>query len=233
MSAGLSHISVISACRPGQKVRLRYDRLELVRKLDGNGRLDTAFDCFLGDTPPLSIIFEDGSQIASRLRTLDLDRVTKVAVSWQGGVNLDLHAFEYAAGMTDEGHIWAAAPSSRWQVEQRMKADKRGHGFLSFASDGTSEGDQLEVYTFIHEPEQTGGAISLGLDYESRARTPPDPDTCGTGLYADLEYKATVWRPNGRVSRSRGAFAAMECDQRTDPRARYSSKALPQLIFTR
>jgi hypothetical protein len=231
-SAGLSQIVVAAPCFAKQKVRLRYDALELVRILDENGRLSMQFDCYLGEKPPLAVVFPDGSSSVAALQTLDLDRVTKVAVIWKGGVNLDLHAFEYAASSDGEGHVWAAAASNRWQAEERKRRDKRGHGFLSFASDGSAEGDQLEVYTFVHEPGQSSGAVTLALDYESRARRPQDPDTCGTGLYAEIEYRVAVWRPNGHTSRSRGVFAPLECNS-ADQTARYSSKALPQLVLTR
>jgi hypothetical protein len=233
ISAGLSQISVSATCFPRGKVHFHYDTLELIRALDETGRLALAFDCFLGDKPTLIAVFPDGSAIPVQLQTVDLDRVTKVAVIWKGSVNLDLHAFEYAASSSDQGHIWAAAASSRWEAEERRRRDKQGHGFLSFSSDGSAEGDQLEVYTFVHEPSQQSGAVTLALDYESRARRPQDPDTCGTGLYADLEYHVAVWRPNGHISRSRGSFAPLECNQVYDQLARYSSKALPQLILTR
>lgn len=233
LSAGLSQILIEAPCFPKGKVHLRYDKLDLVRLLDDAGRLKVVFDCFLGDKPTLVISFPDGSTHTMQLKTVDLDRVTKIAVIWKGSVNLDLHAFEYAAAATDEGHIWAKAASSRWEAEDRRKRDKRGHGFLSFASDGAPEGDQLEVYTFVHEASQKSGAVTLALDYESRARRPQDPDACGTGLYADIEYGVAVWRPNGHVSRSRGSFVPQECNTEVDQAARYNSKALPQLSLAR
>jgi hypothetical protein len=233
MSAGLARLNLSAPCMPGSKVRLHYDALELVRSLDESGHVSLVFDCFLGERTPLTISFQEGPPARVQLQTLDLDRVTKVAVTWKGSVNLDLHAFEYAAGLSDENHVWPGAPSSRWQAEERRRRDNRGHGFISFISDGRNEGDQLEVYTFVHESHQASGAITLALDYESRARHPRDPDTCGTGLYADLEYKVAVWRPDGRVSRSRGVFSAVECNQPTDELARYSAKALPQLLLMR
>ncbi|MGO9546046.1 MAG: hypothetical protein ACLPPF_14800 [Rhodomicrobium sp.] len=233
MSAGLARLNIAAPCFPGQKLRLNYDSLELVRTLDGNGRLSMLFDCFLGDKVPLTVNVQDGPSIPVQLQTLDLDRITMIAVSWKGSVNLDLHAFEYAARLSDENHVWAGAPSSRWQAEERKRRDNRGHGFISFASDGTNEGGQLEVYTFVHEANQNSGAVTLALDYESRARRPQDQDTCGTGLYADLEYRVTVWHPGGRISRSRGAFAPLECNQPAGQFDRYSSKALPQLFLAR
>jgi|SRR5208337_1569683 len=233
MSAGLARLTITASCFPGQKLRLHYDTVELIRTLDGNGRLTMLFDCFLGDKIPLTVNVQDGPAIPVQLQTLDLDRITMVAISWKGAVNLDLHAFEYAAKLSDENHVWPGTPSSRWQAEERKRRDNRGHGFISFASDGTSEGDQLEVYTFVHEANQSSGAVTLALDYESRARRPQDQDTCGTGLYADLEYKVSVWRPGGRVSRSRGSFEPLQCNQPADQFERYSSKALPQLFLTR
>jgi hypothetical protein len=233
MSAGLARLNITASCSPGEKVRLHYDTLELIRSLDANGRLTMLFDCYMGEAAPLTVNVQDGPAIPVQLRTLDLDRITMVAVTWKGSVNLDLHAFEYAAKLADENHVWAGAPSSRWQAEERKRHDNRGHGFISFSSDGTGEGDQLEVYTFVHEANQHSGAVTLALDYESRARRPQDPDTCGTGLYADIEYKVSVWHPGGRISRSRGSFAPLLCNQPTDQMERYSSKALPQLLLTR
>jgi hypothetical protein len=233
MTSGLARLALSAPCLSGHKVRFLYGGIELVRNLDEAGRLTAIFDCFLGETTPLTVSFADGPDIPVELRTLDLDRITMVAVSWKGSVNLDLHAFEYAAKLSDENHVWAGAPGSPWQAEERKKRDGRGHGFLSFASDGMAEGDQLEVYTFVHAPNQASGAVTLALDYESRARRPQDPDTCGTGLYADLEYKVSVWHPGGRISRSRGMFAPLPCDRPADEIARYSAKALPQLLLMR
>jgi hypothetical protein len=233
MTSGLARLAVSAPCFSGHQVRFLYGGLQLVRKLDEAGRLTAVFDCFLGEKTPLTVSFAGGPAIPVELRTLDLDRITMVAVSWKGSVNLDLHAFEYAAKLSDENHVWAGSPGSPWQVEERKKGDGRGHGFMSFASDGTAEGDQLEVYTFIHAPNQSSGAVTLALDYESRARRPQDLDTCGTGLYADLEYKVSVWHPGGRISRSRGMFAPLPCDRPADEIARYSAKALPQLLLMR
>lgn len=233
MSAGSARLSLSAPCFPRRKVRFRYDAIELVRSLDESGGLTMMFDCFLGDKIPLTVSFQDGPSIPVQLRALDLDRVTMVAVVWKGGVNLDLHAFEYAASLSDENHIWVGAPSSRLLAGERRQRDNRGHGFISFASDGAGEGDQLEVYTFLHEANQSGGAITLALDYESRARSPRDPDTCGTGLYADLEYKAFIWHQDGKVARFRGVFSAIECNRPIGETSRYNSKSLPQILLMR
>lgn len=226
-------MTISAPCRGGEKVRVRYEKVDLVRVLNAGGEHTFDLDCFLGAGPGITVIFKDETAVSTILKTLDLDRVTKVATVWRGPVNLDLHAFEYAANLTDKGHVWAGSPSSRWDVEEQIKSDRRGHGFISSASDGTSEGDQIEVYTFLQEPGQASGAIRLALDYESRARSPQDPDTCGTGLYAEVEYVVTVRYPTGRVTRTHGLFGQVPCDRNMDQVARYNSKTMPQLIFTR
>jgi len=233
MTAGQARIAISAPCSPRRKVRLHYDTVDLVRSLDESGRLTMMFSCFLGEKIPLRVSFPDGLELPVQLRALDLDRVTMVAAVWKGSVNLDLHAFEYAASFSGESHVWAGAPSSPSQAKERTRRDNRGHGFLSFASDGDGEGDQIEVYTFLHEPNQTSGAVTLALDYESRARNPRDPDTCGTGLYADLEFRVFAWHPDGKAQRSRGIFTAIQCDQPIGEVNRYSAKALPQILLMR
>jgi hypothetical protein len=233
MSAGRARVAISAPCFSGRKVRLRYETVELVRFLDERGRLTLMFSCFLGDKIPLAVSFQDGPEVSVQLRALDLDQVTMVAVAWKAGVNLDLHAFEYAASHSGENHVWAGAPSSPLEAKERARRDNRGHGFISFASDGAGVGDQIEVYTFVHEPNQISGAVTLALDYESRTRNPRDPDTCGTGLYDDLEYRVFVRHPDGKDHRSRGMFTAIECDEPIGEASRYSTKALPQILVMR
>jgi hypothetical protein len=163
IGAGQSELKISAPCSPRQKVRLRYDTIELVRVLDESGRLTLTFSCFLGDIP-LTVSFENGPSIPVQLHPIGLDRVTSVAVVWKGSVNLDLHAFEYAASLSGENHIWPGAPSSLQQAKEHIRRDSRGHGFISQASDGSGEGDQVEVYTFVNEPNQNSGAVTLALD---------------------------------------------------------------------
>jgi hypothetical protein len=233
LGAGLSRITVKSLCRPSYRVRFQYGGFEFVRALDSNGSHEFILDCFLGDTSGLTAVFDDGASIDIPVRTSGLDRVTKVALIWRGPVNLDLHAREYAALSPDAGDVWAKAPSSRASAEERIRQEGRGRGFISTSSEGGSEGDQLEVYTFIHSGTQAAGVIAMALDYESRERRPQDPDTCGMGLYADLAYQAVIWHSSGKISRTSGSFASVNCNATLDRYARYNSKAIPDLRITR
>ena len=128
-----------------------------------------------------------------------------------------------------------ARPSSRWQAEERKRRDNRGHGFISFASDGSGAGDHVEVYTFVHEANQTAGAVTLALDYESRSRHPRDPGHLRHGPICRSRIQGF------RLASGRQSCALARCRLRPpnaiEPAggeiARYNSKALPQLFFTR
>ena len=228
---GLAEFVLKSQCRKVQIVRIRYAGLEFIRLTDEQGRLEFVLDCIAGDGFPVDFVLADGSQVSKKIATFDLDRVTKIAVVWSAPVNLDLHAFEYAALPGSPGHVWQGVPSSADDAKSLMAKDKRGHGFISTTSSGKERGTKLEVYTFWHEPEQKAGVINMALDYESRASATGDAETCGTGLYSDLEYEAVMLDRNRPAKRSFAKFASLDCGVTLSGPARYSHKAVPEITI--
>lgn len=231
MRAGRAELVVDSACRRFQTVRIRYAGMEFVRTVDENGRLDFILDCIAGDAVPVEFVFADGSHVAKKLTALDLDKVTKIAVIWSAPVNLDLHAFEYAAPPQSQGHIWRGSPSSETDAAKRIAAEKRGHGFMTASSTGKENGAKLEVYTFWHHPGQKSGVINMALDYESRASGPRDLETCGAGLYSDVEYEAVVLDRNGPAKRFFAKFASLDCSMQLSGLDRYNHKTVPEIFI--
>lgn len=231
MSAGRSAISINSPCRQSESVRLQYAGLEFIRKLDQQGQLTFILDCMAGDTPPLKIVFSDGDQYSRQVKALDLERVTKLAVVWSAPVNLDLHAFEYSGSPQSDDHIWAGAPSTADESLGKTTEGERGHGFMSTTSLGDEAGTKLEVYTFWHRPGQGSGVINLALDYESRAKKKRDIDTCGTGLFSDLEYEAFLLARNAPAKRYFRAFTSIECSVTLTGIDRFNHKSLPQIFI--
>ena len=227
--AGLTEFVLDSPCRKLQIVRIHYAGLEFIRTIDEQGSLEFALDCIAGDAIPVEFILADGSQVSKKIVTFDLDRVTKIAVVWSAPVNLDLHAFEYAALPGTPGHVWQGAPSSMSDAKSLATKDQRGHGFVSTTSSGKERGTKLEVYTFWQEPSQKAGVVNMALDYESRASTTQDPETCGTGLYSDLEYEAMILDRNRPVKRSFAKFASLDCSVKLNGLDRYSRKAVPEI----
>jgi hypothetical protein len=229
LPAGLMGIAIASPCRPNQTVHVLYAGIELVHALGTSGEVRFDIDCIAGDDFPVDILFEDGSRNTLKVAALDLARVTKIAVLWRASVNLDLHAFEYAARPDSPGHIWAGAPSSAKEAEAKMAETGRGHGFMSSVSSGGEAGTKLEVYTFLRQAEQKSGIISMALDYESRARRPQDPDTCGNGLYSEVRYETIMFDRNLSLKRQFGSLAAVDCNVQLSGLARFNNKTVPEI----
>lgn len=224
LAGGRMKLTVKADCRPGQEVRLAYGGATLRYKLDSAGSLSTVLDCFAGASSPVELQVGDSARKSVPVTALDLDRVTKVAVVWQAPVNLDLHAFEYAALPGGKGHVWAGSPGSAAVAKDAN--DKRGHGFLSTADGGQSLGDKVEVYTFFHDDTQTSGAVTLALDYASRGETPADA-ACGKGALAEIPYWVGVLKRGASFNRENGLIAAATCGSKIGADVRFNQSVLP------
>ena len=232
LDGGRMRVLVNASCRPGEAVQVSYGGAELIRKLDAFGRLDLLLDCFAGAEGGVLLRFADGSQQTMPVNTRDLDKVSKFAVVWRSPVNLDLHVFEYAARYDQTGHVWARQASNLAGARAQILGDKRGHGFISTTDDEASLGDKVEVYTFLHSDEQSGGAISLALDYETRGEKPTGA-TCGQGTLAEVDFQVVMLPRGGQSTRQAGVLTRVECGRRIAREARLNQSALPGLRIRR
>ncbi len=232
MPAGQSEIEIQSHCRRFEPVKMTYADVGFIRVLDEDGQLKFVLDCFAGDRIPVTIQFSDGTTITQPVRAQDLDIVTKIAVIWSAPVNLDLHAFEYSALPESPDHVWAGAPRTEAEARTLTYAPpSRGHGFLSMGSNGREPGAKAEVYTFFRNREQKRGVINMALDYESRARDQRIPDTCGSGLYSELEYEAILFDRNKAPERMFRKFLPLDCSIRLSGIDRLNHKTVPEIII--
>gem|GEM_PF-1699703 len=220
-----------TSCRANEPVTIEYAGARFVRQLDQAGELNFTLDCFAGTSSKIVITFADGARGAVDVTTRDLGRVSKVAVIWQAPVNLDLHAFEYAASFGEPGHVWAASPSSPNDAWEKTLATGRGHGFIT-AADGNAEGDKIEVYTLWHHEEQTSGAIEMAVDFESRGDT-PSGDMCGNGPLSQVAFEVVMLSRHGEVTRQQAMMLPMECGVTLTQSARYNKSVIPVLRIRR
>jgi len=230
IAGGLTQIVVGSSCRAGELVSITYSEATLVERLDAEGRARIPLDCFAGDTAPVSISFEDGTRVSRQPVTDDLMKYSKVAIVWSSSVDLNLHAFEYAAAANDAGHISPDKPLSLAEAEARAKTDKRGHGYLSTESNGTAIGMNVEVYTFVHYPREKPAGIKIGVEFASRGAR-AEGEYCGAGKYAEIRFKAFTLE-KGRVARRLDvAFAGVPCGTDIGEVARINSRLIPELTI--
>lgn len=228
LDGGQMRIRIAASCHPGEAVQVSYGGAEFIRKLDSFGSLDFILDCFAGSASAAEVRMNDGTRKTLPVVAKDLDKVSKIAVVWRAAANLDLHVFEYGARDDEAGHIWAKSPSSIGSARIQAQTDKRGHGLLGAIDDGQSLGDKVEVYTFVHNDEQSTGAISMALDYESRGEKPSGA-TCGSGALAEVDFQVNILPRNGQVSRQTGVLTRVECGTVIPREARFNQSALPVL----
>jgi hypothetical protein len=229
-TGGLTQISVASSCRAGELVSITYADATLVERLDAKGNSTTLLDCFAGDAAAITIAFENGTRLTRQPATDDLTKYSKVAILWSSSVDLDLHAFEYAAVPGDPGQIWSGKPLSLAEAETRAKREKRGHGFLSASSAGRSIGMNVEVYTFVHYPGEKAAGVKMGVDFATRGAR-ADGEYCGAGRHAEVQFKAYTLEKGRVAKRLDLAFASIPCGTNISGTARINSRLIPELTI--
>lgn len=228
LEAGRMRLRIAAPCRNGEEIRLSYADAAFVHRLDPNGALDMVFDAFAGPGQPLEIRFADGRTQNVEATGQDFARITKVAVLWKAPVNLDLHAYEYAATHGERGHVHELAPGISSAVRRETDTARRGRGFMSSSDNGRSGGDHLEVYTFFHTDDQSFGAVDLALDYESRGSNPA-AGTCGADSNAEVAYRVVILERGATTLNEQGRIAAAQCGTALTQDVRFNRAALPVL----
>lgn len=228
LAAGRMQLALASTCRAGQEIEWTYGGAEFTAKLDAAGKLDLVIDCFAGTATPVDIKFADGTNLSLPVTARDLDRVSKVALIWRSAVDLDLHAFEYAAAVGEPGHVWAGATANLEAIRERLEKSPRGAGFLSTVTKGDGSRDKVEVYTFLHRDGHASGQIGLAVDHATRGARPAG-DTCGSGVLAEVPFRLVTSGRRNPVTHTAGIIAAAACDGAIEPAARFATTALPPL----
>lgn len=228
LPGGRVRLDLAEPCRAGETVVVRYAPYVFIRPLDENGRLSFVLDLFQGAEPPVAIEYRDGEKRPLDLPPTDLDEVSKVAIIWGKPVNLDLHVFEYAATHGSAGHVWAKSPANPETTRDESRQGARARGFLSFTSDGTEPGHQVEVYTLWLRPGQGSGIISTALDYETRG-TSASGETCGTGALSQIAFETIAIAPGRPPLRERGQIGAADCGASLVEKARYLDDVIVDL----
>ena len=230
LPGGLAQIIIESPCRRSQTVAVHYGAFDLARKFGASGQASFALDLFLGPKASLQLGFADGSTQPVQLPDQDLSTVSKIALIWQAPVDLDLHAIESGGAFGKAGHRWQGAASSLDATNAEVAATGHGAGYISTTDDGTHDGSRIEVYTFVHSPEQDSGAVTMLIDYASRGAT-PSGDKCGTGALAEIPFDVVVLDHKGKIRTESSLIPAQPCGVPLTQPVRYLRGAVPDLRF--
>lgn len=218
--AGLARLDITAPCHANEAFSVEYGRYSFGGTLDGDGHGVYTLDLFFGTQEPIAVSIPNGPKTSVPAPDVDLSGLSKVALIWRPDVNLDLHALEYLAQPGSPGHVWPGMPSSLAEAQDAVAQTSKGHGFFSSTASGGANGDKAEVYTFVHEPKQHSGIVSLFVDYETRAKE-KRPDTCGNGANARMHFDIVRLLKGKTVKREKILIAPLECDADLGGKSRY------------
>jgi len=228
---GLTAISVQSDCRAGQDMIIAYGGASFIQNLDASGRAAFVLDGFAGHQELIHVRFMDRTEVM-RLPPEQPARLTKVAILWSSGVDLDLHAFEFGAAFGDPRHVWAGKTPPAERAQSAPSTDRRGRGLVTTSSRGQGLGTSAEVYTYEHLPDELAGSIRFAVDFVSRGDRAAG-QFCGDAPRAGVQLRIVVLLPDGTVRHSTGEFAPLVCGTELTAAARYNTKLIPELWVRR
>lgn len=151
MPGALIALDIVAPCAAGQSIDLNHDNLWFSEKLDASGMLSLTVPAM---TEAARIETSIGGEVVTAQVTVpDMAAYDRVALIWQGGTGLQLHALENGAFYGEEGHIWAETPGTP------ARASKGEGGYLTVLG-STAKGYAADVYTYP-TAMKTAPAVSI------------------------------------------------------------------------
>ena len=227
-AGGQLQFKIQSPCRKGELVVGRYGEIVIMERFDGSGNLAFQLDCFLGNRE-IDLTFMDNSHSTNHACSATERAITKVAIVWQDRVDLDLHAFEYAASPGSDLDRSAGNPGSYQTAQSEYARSSRSHGFMSTVSDGQQLGHNVEVYTLLHHPAEPRGLIAMAVGLGSHNNV-AGRESCSNGRQERLRVDLDVYvLEHGTKLRSyERAFAAQPCDGGP---TRFATNLVPGIVL--
>ncbi|MDP5333544.1 MAG: hypothetical protein NWR54_00955 [Paracoccaceae bacterium] len=165
MAAAMVQLNLIAGCQPDTRVTLHHNGMMITESTDSKGGLTLQMPA-LSQTAVFMAAFENGVTAMAKADVTSLDVYDRVVVQWEGPGDMQIHAFEFGADYTEEGHVWKAAPR-----EAAEAALGRG-GFLTELGKAMPDQDlRAQVYTFPSGTVSRSGDVALSIETEVTAET--------------------------------------------------------------
>lgn len=202
-SGGMIQYEAVSPCRANQVAVVSLDDLQLAVRFDAEGKVAASIPG-LAREQSLTITAADGESSTAPVTLLDIAGVQRVALTWDAPVDLNLHAFEFGAGLGDAGHVWEGSA-----VEERGYRFGK-NGLLSSFPTIEGKGEPVEFYSFNPGRRSPMGKIVLAVEFASRGRT-PEGDYCAGGAHASPEFRVHAFDRGVMDSGAPRIFEAAPC----------------------
>ncbi|MFQ5622991.1 MAG: hypothetical protein ACE5FS_06300 [Paracoccaceae bacterium] len=154
-SGATLRIAIDAPCHQGESFTLEHASIRFAARTDTEGRAILEFPA-LAEKAEIGLKFASGGSRRVTVTVPDLDRYIRLAVSWEGPADIDLHAFEFGADAGEIGHVWSGAPRGY------REARKSGGGYISVLGSG-GKGPQAEIYTLPLFRRADSGLVEMSL----------------------------------------------------------------------
>ncbi len=150
-------LALTAPCQPNAEVTIGHAGLTFRDRTDASGALVLSVPVLQADAR-FTVTVAGAPEMQAEVQVPSLADFDRVAVTWRGPADLQLHAFEFGASYDAEGHVWRGHP--------RAAADAaHGEGFLQAlgAADAMAP-VRTEVYTFPAGHSPRAGVVGLTLE---------------------------------------------------------------------
>ncbi|MGR3343609.1 MAG: hypothetical protein ACU0DI_10370 [Paracoccaceae bacterium] len=154
-------------CYRNQRIMVEHLGLEFADVVGEDGTYTIDVPAF-HEYRKFSVTFADGTTVDAKTLALMIDGYDRVAISWQGGPGIHIHALEYDAGYGDAGHVWANAARD---VGAGVRAE--GGFLIQLGNPDVLNPRLAEVYSFPYDRVPEDGTVRLIVEAEVT------PATCG------------------------------------------------------
>lgn len=170
--AAMVALKINAPCHSGEEVDLISGGISFSEYLDPDGQLDMMFPSLMAK-PVITVSFGDGEVSTVQTELPDFGAYNRIALTWQGGTGLQLHALENGAGYDDPGHVWAESPHSP------EAAITEAGGFLSVLG-SVPNGGAADIYTY------PAAMDTLATLPEISVEVMVTENTCGTQISGNI-----------------------------------------------
>ena len=189
-------IMLTAPCNPNERIIIRHAGLEFSDITDQNGAHFVSVPV-MNTYDAISVTFANGSSVEAMAAVPSPERFDRVAISWQGGAMMHIHALEYGAEFGSTGHVWAGSPGNS---NLTGPADV---GFLTtLGNPNVVRPMMAEVYSFPAGRAGDDGAIRLSVEAEV------SDATCGEEIIGQTHQMSG----DGVVNNTQIALTIPDCD---------------------
>ncbi|GEM_PF-1352014 len=164
------HVQISLPCYPNSRIMISHGSLSFTGRTGHSGLYQVdipAMDSIAG----VIVEFGKGGSLRASINIPEVQNYRRVAILWEGAVELDLHAFERGDKKSGEDHVWSGQPRSI------KKSRFLGGGYLTELGDASvASPRRVEIYTWPSTDTKTSGVVRFKL--EARAT----PASCAKDL---------------------------------------------------